>query len=86
MEGCPYCDELKGYFQNEGIDYRPIDIEERVNLWENVKKLTGEDFVPTAKVINTDTGSSKFFVPDLDFEEPKECFKLVKDYINGIRH
>ena len=36
MEGCPYCDELKGYLQNEGMDYKPIDIEEKEHLWEKV--------------------------------------------------
>ncbi len=85
MEGCPYCDELKGYLQNEGMDYKPIDIEEKEHLWEKVKNITGEDYVPTAMVVNTDTGSPKFFVPDVHFEEPKECFELVKDYINGVR-
>jgi|1_EtaG_2_1085319.scaffolds.fasta_scaffold07464_4 glutaredoxin len=86
MEGCPYCDELKGYMQNEGIKYKPIDIDIREKLWESVKKITGEEYVPTVMVVNTDTGSPKFFAPDRDFEEPKECFTLVKDLINGIRH
>ena len=86
MEGCPYCDELKGYMQMEGIDYNPIDIEVKEKLWESVKEITGEDYVPTVMVVNTDTGSPKFFVPDVDFEEPKECFTLVKDYINGVRY
>ena len=38
MEGCPYCDELKGYLQNEGMDYKPIDIEEKEHLWNVMAK------------------------------------------------
>ena len=49
MEGCPYCDELKGYMQMEGIDYNPIDIEVKEKLWESVKEITGEDYVPTGR-------------------------------------
>mgnify|MGYP001319475026 CR=1 FL=1 len=40
MEGCPYCDELKGYLQNEGMDYKPIDIEEKILY--SYKKLSNK--------------------------------------------
>ena len=63
MEGCPYCDELKGYLQTNGITYKAVDIDIQEKLWDKVKKITGVEYVPTVMVVNNDSGSPKFFAP-----------------------
>ena len=52
QQGCPYCIELKESLDNENIDYVVRDIDKYRLEWDKVNKITDNEYVPTALVLN----------------------------------
>jgi len=77
MENCPYCNELKGLLEKEGIEFENVDI----NLEENkeevalVFKVSGVDSVPIASVGN------QLVAPDVSFTSIVEAFDIIKNLL-----
>lgn len=45
MEGCPYCDKVLDFLEGQNIDYKILDISERINQAE-LMNLGGKMQVP----------------------------------------
>lgn len=76
MKNCPYCTELKGLLDKEGLEYTDVDI----NLLENkeeadkVFEVTKSDSVPIARVGN------QLLAPDISFSSIDDAFFLIKKF------
>ena len=79
MENCPYCKELKGLLEQEGIQFEEVDInlEENQEESDKVFEITECDSVPIVRVGN------KLLAPDVSFSTISEAFSLTKNFING---
>lgn len=74
---CPYCKELKEIYDNEGVEYRDIDI----NLPENyievgeVMEASKADEVPIIKI------GKQLLVPNISFQSIREAVDLTKKFL-----
>jgi glutaredoxin len=78
FEGCPYCQELKGLYDENGVDYTYVDVtlEENEQEFEKVCKITGEESVPTILVKKT------ILAPDKSFKTIKEAYELTLKFLS----
>lgn len=81
MYGCPYCGEIKGLLNSEGIDYIERDCDEYELQYELLKNHTDNDFVPAIEIRDDERMTKRYFVPDRDFEELEEAVEKIKNYI-----
>jgi len=79
MENCPYCNELKGLLEKEGIEFEDVDInlDENKEEVDKVFKVTKVDSVPIAKVGN------QLIAPDVSFTSIEEAFDIIKSLLNN---
>jgi glutaredoxin len=79
MENCPYCNELKGLLENEGIEFEDVDInlDENKEEADKVFKVTNVDSVPIAKVGN------QLIAPDVSFTSIEEAFDIIKSLLKN---
>jgi glutaredoxin len=79
MENCPYCKELKGLLDEEGLSYEEVDIHAEENKEESdtVFKITKVDSVPIVRVGN------QLLAPEVSFFSIKEAFDLTKKFYNA---
>lgn len=74
---CPYCNQLKEIFTNEGVEFVDID----VNLPENeveynqLHEITKSDDVPIIKV------GKQILVPNVSFHTIREGADLTKKFL-----
>jgi glutaredoxin len=77
FNGCPYCAELKEILTNEGIEFRDVDIQldENVEEFEKVRKISNADEVPIVKVGN------QLLIPNVSFKSITEAAELTKKFL-----
>jgi glutaredoxin len=81
MYGCPYCSEVKGLLNNEGIEYTERDCDEYEMQYEILKSNTDNDYVPAFEIRDDEKMTKRFLVPERDFEELSEAIEKIKYYI-----
>lgn len=76
MENCPYCKQLKGLLDKEGLKYEEVDINLKENKEESdtVFKVTNCDSVPIVRVGN------QLLAPDISFFSIEEALQLTKRF------
>ena len=79
FEGCPYCDELKGMYDENNINYTFVDVTLKENKRESDKifELAKEDSVPIVLVNKT------ILAPDSSFKSIKEAYDLTMKFLNS---
>ena len=50
MEHCPACNELKRKLDHVGIMYEFVEMEGNTEMWDYLKKIGGQDYVPQVMV------------------------------------
>jgi glutaredoxin len=78
FDGCPYCQELKGLYDENGINYTYVDVtlEEHERECEKLFKIAGEESVPVVLVNKT------VLAPEKSFKNIKEAYELTLKFLN----
>jgi glutaredoxin len=79
FDDCPYCQELKGLFDTNGIEYMYVDVmaEENEKEAEKVFKITKQESVPVVLVNKT------LLAPDSSFRSIAEAYELTLKFLNA---
>jgi len=79
FDDCPYCQELKGLFDTNGIEYMYVDVmaEENEKETEKVFKITKQESVPVVLVNKT------LLAPDSSFRSIAEAYELTLKFLNA---
>jgi|TARA_R100000900_G_scaffold127004_1_gene101701 glutaredoxin 3 len=81
QDSCPYCTELKGLLDTNGIPYRVKDIDKHEKEWDSISKHSGVDYVPTVLLLDKGNGVGNVLAPDRDFDELEECLQLIQTHL-----
>jgi glutaredoxin len=78
FEGCPYCTELRGLLESNGVKYDYVDVTLSDNEKESnrIFEIAGEETVPILLVGKT------VLVPDKSFKTIQEAYELTKKFLN----
>jgi glutaredoxin len=78
MEGCPYCDKLKGLLKDNDIEFKEIDINDKKYKLEfnKIMEISGADSVPIVIV------KKKILIPEKSFMTIEEGFEIIKKLLN----
>jgi glutaredoxin len=78
FEECPFCQELKGLFDEENIEYDYIDIElpEYEEETKRVMEIGKTDSVPIVLVNKT------ILSPEISFKSIPQALELTKKFLN----
>jgi glutaredoxin len=78
FDGCPYCQELRGLYDENGVNYTYVDVtlDENELECEKLFKITGEESVPVVLVKKT------VLAPDKSFKNIKEAYDLTLKFLN----
>lgn len=78
MEGCPYCDKLKGLLKGDDIEFKEIDINDKKYKLEfnKIMEISGADSVPVVIV------KKKILIPEKSFMTIEEGFSIIKKLLN----
>lgn len=78
FEECPYCQELKEFYENNNIDFIYVDIELDENKEETKKimEIGKSESVPIILVNKT------ILSPQISFKSIKEALELTKKFLN----
>lgn len=78
MEGCPYCDKLKGLLKDDDIEFKEIDINDKKYKLEfsKIMEISGADSVPIVIV------KKKILIPEKSFMTIEEGFEIIKKLLN----
>jgi glutaredoxin len=74
---CPYCKELKEIYDNEGIEYRDVDI----NLPENYVEFGGVMEVSKAEEVPVIKIGQQLLIPNVSFQSIREAADLTKKFL-----
>lgn len=79
FQDCPYCQELKGLFDTNGIEYKYVDVTLDENEKETAKvfELTKQESVPVVLVKKT------LLAPDKSFKSVSEAYELTLKFLNA---
>lgn len=79
MKKCPFCDDMKKYLNEDGIEYVEIDIEKRKHKaeFDKLVEVSKADSVPILLV------GRKILVPERSFKTIKEGFELTKKLLSN---
>jgi len=79
FDDCPYCQELKGLFDTNGIEYMYVDVtaDENEKEAEKVFKITKQESVPVVLVNKT------LLAPDSSFRSIAEAYELTLKFLNA---
>jgi glutaredoxin len=74
---CPYCKELKEIYDNEGIEYRDVNIslDENSKEWETIAEISKAEEVPVVKV------GKQLLVPNVSFQTIREAAEITKKFL-----
>lgn len=78
MEGCPYCNKLKGLLKDDDIEFKEIDINDKKYKLEfnKIMEISGADSVPIVIV------KKKILIPEKSFMTIEEGFEIIKKLLN----
>ena len=78
FNACPYCQEIKGLFDKDGLDYIYVDIEDKKNDKEvdKIMEIGKTDSVPIILVNKT------LLSPEVSFKSIQEAFDLTKKFLS----
>jgi len=78
MKKCPFCDEMKKYFTEGGVEFKEVEVELNKNKLEfnKIVEISGADSVPIIIV------GKKILIPERSFKTIKEGYLLVKKLLN----
>lgn len=78
FKDCPYCQEIKGLFDKDGLDYIYVDIEDKKNNKEvdKIMEIGKTDSVPIILVNKT------LLSPEVSFKTIQEAFDLTKKFLS----
>lgn len=78
FKDCPYCQDIRGKFDNGNIDYHYVDIELKENQKEvdKIMKIGKTDSVPIILVNKT------LLSPEISFKSIDEAFDLTKKFLS----
>lgn len=74
---CPYCKELKEIYDNEGVEYRDVDI----NLPENYVEFGGVMEVSKAEEVPVIKIGNQLLIPNVSFQSIREAADLTKKFL-----
>ena len=74
---CPYCKELKEIYDNEGIEYRDVNI----NLPENYVEFGGVMEASKAEEVPVVKIGKQLLVPNVSFQSIREAADLTKKFL-----
>ena len=79
FDDCPYCQELKGLYNTNNIDYTYVDVmaEENEKEIEKIFEVTKQESVPVVLVNKT------LLAPDKSFRSIDEAYKLTLKFLNA---
>ena len=74
---CPYCKELKEIYDNEGIEYRDVNInlEENSEEWGKIFEASKAEEVPVIKI------NKQLLVPNVSFKTIDEAAQITKKFL-----
>lgn len=77
FDECPYCQELKGLYDENGVEYTYVDVtlEENENECEKLFKLTKDESVPVVLVNKT------LLAPESSFKTIREAYELTLKFL-----
>jgi len=86
MKGCPHCEHIKELLSENNLDFISRDIDENESEYEDFKKYTGSDYVPSLLIIEQEGEDLKpyFYVPDKDYNEINEAVEIVKKHNSKV--
>jgi len=78
FDECPYCQELKGLYDENGIEYTYVDVtlDENESECEKLFKITKDESVPVVLVNKT------LLAPDSSFKTIEEAYQLTLKFLN----
>tara|TARA_R110000868_G_scaffold239601_1_gene494073 strand:+ start:1057 stop:1314 length:258 start_codon:yes stop_codon:yes gene_type:complete len=78
MNGCPFCDKLKGLLEENDIEFKEIDINDERYKFEfnSIVEKSGADSVPIVIVNN------KILIPEKSFMTIEEGISIIKKLLN----
>lgn len=78
FDDCPYCQELKKMYDENGIQYTYVDVtlEENESECEKLFKITKEESVPVVLVHKT------ILAPESSFKTIGEAYELTLKFLN----
>jgi glutaredoxin len=79
FDDCPYCQELKGLYDTNNIDYTYVDVmaEENEKEIEKIFEVTKQESVPVVLVNKT------LLAPDKSFRSISEAYELTLKFLNA---
>jgi glutaredoxin len=72
MQGCPWCDQLKGQLSENNISYVEKDVNENSDLYNKFVEVTGNDLLPSVLI------GKNALVPEKSFKTIEECVSTTK--------
>lgn len=82
MDGCPFCQEVKGLLKEAEIKFIERDCDDYEMQYEILKENTNNnEFVPAFEIRDSDNMTKRFLVPDRDFEELEHAVYLIKNQL-----
>ena len=74
---CPYCTALKEIYDNEGIEYRDVNItlDENQEEWNQISEVSKAEEVPVIKI------GTQLLVPNISFRSIEEAGELTKKFL-----
>lgn len=84
MQGCAFCEQFKIKLNENNIDFVNRDINENKEEYDLFVKATGNDFVPSFMIIESQDMNpiSHLFAPGRDFEDLDKAVNIIKEHIN----
>ncbi len=79
FDDCPYCQELKNKYNENGLEYIYVDVTLPENEGESNKvfQLTGDESVPIVLVNKT------LLAPDSSFKTINQAYELTLKFLNA---
>lgn len=78
FDECPYCQELKGLYDENGVEYTYVDVtlEENEAECEKLFEITKDESVPVVLVNKT------LLAPESSFKTIQEAYELTLKFLN----
>lgn len=77
LEGCSHCNDTKRELNKRKIDFKELEINQYVELWDSIIEVTNQDYVPTVFIQDDDDGSGRIFSPINDYNDTDELIELI---------